>query len=89
MNPFKDRPKVTTNVVFSTGEDMSLEVTVTIKHGAGYGAPWTVVKGSPGEVAGFLGIEEFDGKGSTLALQTNKVAAYVAGEFDKLNPGKG
>lgn len=68
---------------------MALEVTVTIKAGPGHGAPWTVVKGSPDDVAKYLGIEEFDGKGSTLALQLNTVAAYVAGEFDKLNPGKG
>lgn len=89
MNPFGNRPSYTTNIVFETGDNMALEVTVTIKHGSGYGAPWTVVKGPPAEVAAYLGIEEFDGKGSTLALQTNTVAAYVAGEFDKLNPGKG
>lgn len=68
---------------------MALEVTVTIKHGAGYGAPWTVVKGTPEDVAEFLGIESYDGKGSTLALQTNTVAAYVSGKFAELNPGKG
>lgn len=68
---------------------MALEVTVTIKAGAGHGAPWTVVRGAPDEVAKYLGIEEFDGKGSTLALQLNKVAAYVAKEFENLNPGKG
>lgn len=68
---------------------MAVEVTVTIKHGAGYGAPWTVVKGNPDEVAQFLGIEDYDGKGSTLAFQTNSVAAYVSGKFAELNPGKG
>lgn len=68
---------------------MSLEVTVTIKHGAGHGAPGTVIKGTPGDVAEFLGITDYDGKGSTLALQTNTVAAYVSGKFAELNPGKG
>lgn len=70
---------------------MSLEVTVTIKAGPGHGAPWTVVRGTPDDVAGYLGLhgEDWDGKGSTLSLQLNKVAAYVAGEFDKLGQAQG
>lgn len=68
---------------------MALEVSVTIKAGPGHGAPWTVVRGTPEEIAKFLAIEEFDGKGSTLALKLNKVAAYVAEDFEELGKSKG
>jgi hypothetical protein len=91
MNPWSGRPDWTKNVIYETGEDMALEVTVTIKSGAGYGAPWHVVKGTPKEIAGYLGIEEFpaQGQGSAIQAQLHKVAAWAAGDFESLNPGKG
>lgn len=89
MNPFGDRPKITTNIAFDTGEDMSLEVTVTIKSGSGHGAPWHVIKGSPAEVAEYLGVENFGGRGSEIQSQVHKVAAWASQDFADLNPGKG
>lgn len=89
MNPFKDRPKITTNVVFQTGEDMALEVKITIKSGSGHGAPWHVVSGTPAEVAEYLGVEDFGGKGSEIQSQVHKVAAWASEDFASLNPGKG
>lgn len=68
---------------------MALEVTVTIKSGPGHGAPWTVIKGTPDEVADLLKVPDYTGKVSQIARQAGEVAAYVAGEFEKLNPGKG
>lgn len=68
---------------------MALEVTVTIKSGSEHGAPWHVVKGSPKEVAAYLGIENFSGKGSEVQAQLHKVAAWASEDFDSLNPGKG
>lgn len=70
---------------------MALEVTVTIKSDSGHGAPWHVVKGSPDEVAGYLGLhgEDWDGKGSTLQAQLHRVAAWASEDFDSLKPGKG
>lgn len=69
---------------------MALKVTVTIKSGSGYGAPWHVMEGTPDELAKYLGIEDedWDGKGSTLQSQIHKVAAWTGGDFAALNPGK-
>lgn len=68
---------------------MALEVTVTIRSASGYGTPVHVVKGEPKEVAAYLGVEEFTGKGSEIQAQLHKVAAWAAGDFESLNPGKG
>ncbi len=68
---------------------MALEVTATIKAGSGHGAPWHVVKGSPEEVAKYLGVEEFTGKGSEIQSALHRVAAWASEDFASLNPGKG
>lgn len=68
---------------------MALEVTVTIKSGSGHGAPWHVIKGTPTEVAEYLGVEDFGGKGSEIQAQIHRVSAWASEDFQALNPGKG
>lgn len=64
-------------------------VSVTFKAHGGYDAPNITVHGDSGYMAGLLGIEDYDGRLSTLMNQVAVVDAYYKKKIPGGSTGKG
>lgn len=68
-----------------TVSENKLEVSVTLKAGTGYDAPWIVAKGPRDEVAAFIGLEA-GAKLSAFNAQVPKLAKHFHDKAEEVNP---
>lgn len=69
----------------SVFEGPGLEVSVTVKYGPEYDAPWLVVRGPRDEVAEFVGLEP-GAKLSAFNAQVPKVSDHAHTKYQETNP---
>lgn len=77
-SPFDPEPDV---------QDNGLEVSITLKAGSGYDAPWIVAKGPRDEVARFIGLEA-GAKLSAFNAQVPHLAKHFREQAEAVLPKK-